>query len=296
MLWQDHTWFLLLFGAFFLIVYALGGGAISRMAACQTALEERLTIREAVDFALGDWLRLISAVALPLLIALVIALAVVLMGILMGAPLLDIVGGLLYVFALMLGCLIAFLVVGYLAGFGMLVAAVAVEKCDGADAMQRSYAYVVTRPLHLLWYWTIALIGMALGFILVSVFAWLTLEVAAALFAVITNNPALAAAGGFEMFKLWQRPVEPIVGAWHSRWTGTLIQFWQGIVVALVGAYILVYHFSASTIVYLLMRKASDGQDIQEIWRPGLVPGTLAPEPAPATPSTLDTPKISAEP
>jgi hypothetical protein len=29
------------------------------------------------------------------------------------------------------------------------------------------------------------------------------------------------------------------------------------------------------------MRKASDGQEMDEIWRPGLIPGTLAPVPPP---------------
>jgi len=59
------------------------------------------------------------------------------------------------------------------------------------------------------------------------------------------------------------------------------IQFWQTIVVNLVISWVLVYLFSSSTWVYLLLRRAADGQDIEEIWRPGLVPGTLTEMPPP---------------
>jgi hypothetical protein len=59
------------------------------------------------------------------------------------------------------------------------------------------------------------------------------------------------------------------------------VGFWQGLIIMLVAAYIIAYLFSASTMIYLLMRRACDGQDIQEIWVPGLVPGTLVPLPKP---------------
>jgi hypothetical protein len=45
----------------------------------------------------------------------------------------------------------------------------------------------------------------------------------------------------------------------------------------LVVAYVVSYLFAAATIIYLLMRRASDGQATNEIWEPGMIPGTSAP-------------------
>ena len=61
-------------------------------------------------------------------------------------------------------------------GFPLLVPAVAAENCDAADAMQRAYAYVLNRPLHLLGYSIVALVGLALGYVVVSLAAATTLN------------------------------------------------------------------------------------------------------------------------
>ena len=44
-------------------------------------------------------------------------------------------------------------------------------------------------------------------------------------------------------------------------------------------AYVLAYYFTAATKVYLLLRLSCDGQDVEEIWQPGLEPGTYMPTP-----------------
>lgn len=275
LLWLLSPWFVIVYGLFAVAILSTGGGAISRMTACQTADGQRLSAREAVDFAFRHWVRLIAAQLLPLLIAAVVVGAIVLAGVLMAAPILDIIGGVLYGLVLLGGLLAAFLLVGYALGFPMLVPAVACENCDSADAMQRSYAYVLTRPLHLLFYGAVALIGLSLGFLLVALLARLTLNVAGAAFGVISDNPALLIAGRFEGDMSHDAPAA-VPGAWHSQWAATAIAFWQALVLCLVSAYVVSCHFSVSTMVYLLMRKASDGQDVEDIWRPGLLPGTMA--------------------
>ena len=284
-LWKHHPWFLTIFGAFTMLVMAVGGGALSRIAACQASSGERLSMREAVDFALQRWGRLIWSLVLPLMIAAIIALLVILMGLLMAAPVLDVVGGVVYGLALVLGFFIAFLLVGYLLGFPMLIPSVVCENGDGADAMQRAYAYTVTKPLHLLGYWLVGLIGAGFGYLLVGLFALLILSITADLYRTVSDNPALSVAGAQSMFDLSRASSDAATaaagGAWHYRWAGGAIAFWQALVLCLVAAYVISYFYSASTIGYLLIRRAVDGQDPEEIWRPGLVPGTLAPVPEP---------------
>lgn len=279
-LWAHDKPFTIIYGLIFLVVMAIGGGALSRMAACEFAMQERLRLREASDFALSTWRGLVLAPVLPLLIAAGLCAVLAVGGFLLMLPVVGILGGALYGLALLLGFGVAFLVIGYALGASLLIPAVACEKCDAADALQRAYAYVIRRPLHLLGYGLIAVIGMVLGYVLVSLFAGLIVNVTAAIVGLFTNNSAMRVAGGFELFDLTPAVDTGIHDAWHTEWSAWLVTFWQTLIVSLVAAYVIAYYFGASTIVYLLMRRACDGQAVEEIWRRGLVPGTLTPEPS----------------
>ena len=151
-LWTNHHWFLLFYGLLFMFVFSVGGGAIAPMQALQTAAQRRIRLGEAVDFAMAGWLRLLVAQLVPLLLTGLVLLVILMLAVLLLVPVLDVLGGLLYGLALAFGFLAAFLLIGYTIGSPLLVPAVACENGDGLDAMQRTYAYVVTRPLHLLFY------------------------------------------------------------------------------------------------------------------------------------------------
>jgi hypothetical protein len=267
---------------FLLCVLAIGGGALSRMSATQIAGQERLRVRTALGFSVGHWVRFALAIALPLVLALLIAGVLVVLGLLMAVPWLDIIGGALYGIGILLGFVIAFLLLGYAAGFSLLVPAVACENCDPGDAMQRSFAYVINRPLHLLFYMVLGLIGLVIGYLVVAFIAATMLNLTAALTGALHDHPALTPAGGHTVFDLARTPRPIVFESWHGTMTGWFVHLWETIVVCLVVGYVIVYYYSASTIIYLLMRRAADGQNIEEIWRPGLVPGTLAPVATPA--------------
>ena len=44
----------------------------------------------------------------------------------------------------------------------------------------------------------------------------------------------------------------------------------------LVASFVVSYWFSGGTTLYLLMRQVCDGQDVGELWTPGMVAGTHA--------------------
>ncbi len=278
--WRLDRAFALVYGVFFLLVVALGGGALCRMAACDFGGRERLRVREAFDFAFGAWGRLIGAPLLPLLLAGVFALVLAGLGLLMTVDWLDIVGALLYPIGMLIGFLIAFLIIIYTAGFSLLVPAVACERCDAADAHQRAYAYVINRPLHLIGYTVVAVIGLAVGYVIVALFASVMLNVTASLYGVLTWSRGLAGAGGFAIWDLSPPSLDGFPLAANESVAAGLIGFWQRLIVLLVVAYVFAYYFAASTIVYLLVRRSSDGQDVGELWRPGDIPGTMIPAPA----------------
>ena len=282
MLWDHDRWFAVVYGLLFVIVVALGGGAIARMAAAEIATGERLRIRDAVDFALESWVRLIFTPLLPLIILAVLCLVLAVSGAVAFLPWLDVLGGVLYGLALLIGFIIAVLLIGYVVGFSLLIPAVAVENCDAADAQHRAYAYVLSRPFHLLGYGLVAIVGLTLGFLFVSFFAMILLNVTAAMVGIWSDNPAITAGGEATIVNLTgtvpDQPRIPLANL-HERWAASGVMLWHTLVVSLVVAYVVAYYFAASTIVYLLIRKKCDGQDITEIWRPGMIPGTVTPTP-----------------
>jgi len=290
-LWEAKPWFVVFYGLFALIVISVGGGALCRMSATEVAGRERLRVADAFDFATRHWVKLVLVPLLPLIVAGIAALVLMLAGFVLFLPVVNVIGAVLYGLGLVFGFLIAFFLILYAASFLMFLPAVAVENCSPADAMQRAFAYLLSRPLHLLGYATAGLAGLAIGYIVVALFATTTLNVTGAAASAFTESPVVDATGEFRIFDL-----SPTQGnyqrEWHEKVGGTIVAIWQGLIVYLVIAYVVSFMFSASTVIYMLMRKLVDEQDYSEIWRPGLVPGTLAPmptrravEPAAGTPA-----------
>lgn len=297
-LWQRDVPFAIVYGLLFVLVVAIGGGAIARMVACEMATGERLRIRDAVDFALESWPRLILTPLLPLIIVAALCLLLALTGAVGMLPWIDVIGGVLYGLALLLSFVIAVLIVGYAAGFSLLIPAVACENCDAADAQQRGYAYVISRPLHLLGYVVTALVGLTIGYVFVVFFALIVVTVTTAMLGLWNSNPAIDAGGDRTLLSMLQQvaaesvvptseEIRPVLAAsqqaplasTHERWATSVITVWQTLVSSLVVAFVVAYYFASSTIMYLLIRKKCDGQDPTEIWRPGMIPGTFTPIP-----------------
>jgi hypothetical protein len=278
-LWNHDKIFTLVYGLLFVLLVAVGGGALSRMAAVDAAQGEKLRLQEALDFALGGWSRLVLCLLLPLLIAAFLVVLLLVGGWFLMLPWVDLLGGLLYGVALLIGFGVVFLMVGYALGFSLLVPAVACENCDAADAQQRAYAYVLSRPLHLLGYGVVMIVGLVIGFVLASLFAVALLNVTGALLDAVTANPAVSGAHGFALFDLSPGRTASVPLQAHSEWSAWLVVFWQTVVVSLVAGYVFANYFGASTIIYMLMRQSCDGQDMTEIWQPGVVPGTTALDP-----------------
>ncbi len=275
-MWRHDKLFAVVYGLFFVLVLAIGGGALARLAAVELATGEKLRLQEAVDFSLTGWRRLLFALLLPLLIAAALSVLLLVGGFFLWLPWLDVLGGILFGVALLMGFAVVFLLAGYAAGFSLLVPAVACENCDAADAQQRAYAYVLSRPLHLLGYGFVACVGLAVGFVIASLFAVGALNVTGWLIDAATSNAAVSVGHGFSLWNLAPRPESAIPLQAHSELSASLVMLWQTVVICLVAGYVFAYYFSASTIVYLLMRRACDGQEVDEIWEPGTVPGTSA--------------------
>ena len=151
------------------------------------------------------------------------------------------------------------------------------ENWGAADAQQRAYAYVLSHPLHLLGSGFVGITGLSVGFVIASLFAVAVLNVTGALMDAATANAAVDVSYGFALFDLAPRRTAALPLQLHSEWSASLVMLWQTVVVCLVAGYVFSYYFSASMVVYMLMRRVCDGQELDEIWQPGqaLQPVTL---------------------
>lgn len=247
-------------------VWAVLGGAISRMVAADIAGHLYMTARDGVGFAFVRVLSLAGAIVLPLVGLGVLALVIALVGwVLLGIPAVNVFGSLLYGLVLLLGFLMTFLFAGFVVGHALLIPAVAIEGSDSLDAVQRTYAYVWGRPARAMAYAGFCLLQGAIVFALVRWFVTGAVE--------LTGDLSTAWFGA----EAAQALIDPI-GEGEASLASKIIAGWNNIVLLVLPAFVISFYFSASTITYMLMRRINDEQDMHDIWMPGLVPGTYVPE------------------
>jgi len=265
-LWSRDRGFVIFFGAFAFIVLAIGGGALSRMAAMGLAQRPALAPSDAMSFALSRWTNFAFAALLPPLFVGGLFLVGGVMGLLMKVPLVNIVGGALYGVALFFGFLAA------LAGILWVVAlplATPAGSCDGADAIecnQRAWAYVLRRPLLALGYLVAGVVAWGLGMFVVELFAVATLNITAASGTWLSNASSLSGAGGATIFGPLEMPPPALSGT--SRLAAGLVDFWQQVARILVSGAALGLFWSISTAAYLCLRHACDEQPFDDLWDP----------------------------
>ncbi|MGH7242594.1 MAG: hypothetical protein ACREJD_04185 [Phycisphaerales bacterium] len=261
-LWEEFSWGSLI-AIISVAVLLIAGGAISRIAACDFAHGVRISWVEALGFAIKRWVSLIFCFAGPLLLAVLVYLALAAAGwALFSIGWMQIVGAVLFVFALLGATLAVALLVLTVLGAPLLVPAVACEGADAIEAMQRAYAYVPARPLRYgLYVFLTVVVGM------------LAVAAAVAIASGVTTF-ALTAAGAWvkQPPRTFLDPMATPAGA--TEW---ILRLWIGLPLAIAAAYSFSVLFSGCTVIYLLLRRVVDGQTVTDIWVPGIVPGTAMP-------------------
>ncbi len=149
-----------------LAVWGFFGGAITRMAAVQVVRNEKISMREALNFARERFQSYFSAPVFPLIFLGVLTFFLILFGLFSG--LIPIVGdvliaGLLWPIVIIIGLIMAVVLVG-LVGWPLMNATISTEGSDSFDALSRSYSYVYQAPWHYIWY---SFVALAYGMVLV---------------------------------------------------------------------------------------------------------------------------------
>ena len=268
------------------LVWGFFGGAITRAAMMQLTREEPVSLGASLRFAGRRWLSYFSAPIFPLLGISVIGGGLMLLGLLMRAS--YFVGGLFWPLALIGGVVMAVLALGLMVGWPLMHAAISAEGSDSFDALSRSYSYVYQRPMHYLMYVLAAILLGLLGLAVVNLFAG-TVEG-------LTAWGVSWGSGVEDARRAINGVVDPEKIGTLDRWGISLINFWQGIVRAIVIGFAFAFFWTSAAAIYLLLRHDADGAELDEVFiddgaetfgLPNLAAGTAAASAVEAAPADI---------
>jgi hypothetical protein len=297
LLWTVATW------GFF-------GGAISRMATVQLARNEKVGMMESLHFVGARWQGYVFAPIMPVIALLIMGLVLWFFGLVIGWTFVlgDLIGGLLWPLALLLGLVMTVILVG-LIGWPLMNATISTEGSDSFDALSRSYSYVYQVPWHYLGYSLAALAYGAvlvffvgfMGTLLVYLGGW---GINQAPIPTESRDPAYLfqyAPGSFEWRDVLLKDSPNVevekdqYGAKHYRWKKIdtswyvqsgigmgLVTLWLGIFFLLVLGFGYSYFWTAATIIYLLLRQKVDDTDFDEVYLEEDPDEPFVPEPPPS--------------
>ena len=277
-LFTEHPFFAILFTAWFLLIWSVFGGAISRIAAVHVARDEKISVRQALRFSVSKCLSFLFAPIIPLLIVLVLGVLIAAGGLLYYIPWVGpILAGLLFFLALAAGFLCVLALIGLLGGVNLMYPTVAVEGSDSFDAISRSFSYVFSRPWRMLWYTLVALVYGALCYLFVRFVIYLVLVVTHFFVSWwLRGQPATYFPDMWPMPTWDSLPYEPRYNNPapphndHLKFTESfaagLMSMWIYLVIGLLGAFAISFYFSVSTIIYYLMRREVDATELDDVY------------------------------
>ncbi len=205
-----------------------------------------------------------------------------------------------------MGMMIAFVLVGLTTGLGLMYPTIAVEGSDSFDAISRSFAYIHARPWHAGLYSLVALVYGVICYLFVRLFALVALSATYVFmrWGVFTGGESLGADD--KMPVIWRQPTwDSLYGGfrWEAMsgsetFAAVFIWLWVALVAAVVGAFILSFCASSTTIIYYLLRRKVDATDLDDVYvqESPEVPVTPPAEEAPPAAAPQGTPALPAEP
>jgi len=235
--WTELLWAML--------VWAIFGGAIARMHAVRFARDESVSPGVAVRFLSRLWSSYLYGPLLPMLGVGGLSL----IGMSVGALDAWLGGGrgswlsALGWLPVLASLVMAMLLIVLAASWPLMVAAISVEGSDGFDGLSRAFGYVMNR----LWSY-VCLVGLAFG-----------------LGVLLTSLLSL-----FFHFSL--RLAEWSIGGHGELHETRQFENWYAFVNFLDLAVLVSYFWSATTVIYFLLRQSDDGTPLDQVYIPGPPP------------------------
>jgi len=272
--WQAAPWFALINTILSLAIWAVVGGAVTRMAAVRVAREESVPLEKALCFSLRKWPSTVTSPLIPFGVLVFIAIVV---GALMGLPgMIPYVGevcmGIFLGLALLMGAVLALIFLGGAFSVGLQWPTIAAEGSDSFDAISRSISYISSRPWKYLFYTVFGVVYGCATFILVKFLTFLTLRITHEAVSTFTWGSGEGVAD--KLLRMWDVPTmanpwpvpcgAEMLGAENT--AAYLFAFWIWVVLGVMMAFLASFFFCSQTVIYFLLRKSVDATDIEEVY------------------------------
>lgn len=249
-----------------MIIWSVFAGAVTRLAALEFGRGEKAGLKDSLSFVMKKFWSYFWSPLTPILgILFFIACNVIggLLGKIEYAGEIAVAVG--FPLAILSGFLIVFLGIVGIIGFILMFPAISSEGSDAFDAISRAYSYVLSRPLHFLsLFITIIICGTILTFV-AGYGACLVMK---------TSYFTVGLGMGDKLNEI-RAFIAGLSGAGDSitslnpmsmRIAALLFMLYIVLMKIAVGSIIIAYAGSASTIAYLIMRKAVDGTEINDVY------------------------------
>lgn len=233
----------------FVLAWALFGTAITRHAAVTMIGEESPGFLGGLRFGISRWPSSFNSVAFVLLGIAVLSLPGAFLGLLMRADWGLAIAGVVWPLVLAGALVLAILVVGLIAGWPLMVAAVGVERGDSFQAISTAFSYLYQRPLHYIFYACVAAV------------VFLPALFAAALFADATTTLAYWATS----FGMGHDRTSSLLAAGDGSFGLRAIRFWHDGIETLLASFAWGYFWAIATAAYMLLRRDVDGTELDEV-------------------------------
>jgi hypothetical protein len=245
-------------------------GAVTRIAAVELGLEERLPWKASVRFAASNWRGYLGAPLLPFAFLLILAVPMYLLGLLMRlADAGYLLAGLAWPLVLVAALVMALVMIGLLLGWPLLFTAVSVDGADAFDAFSRTYTYVFQRPFHYAFYLVVGgLFGLA-SWIVAATFAAVVLWAAGwgVAWGSGLDRAALAGLAGSIAPLGPPSATQPAAAELSTagQWGIGLFGFWASCVRLAVMSFAYSFFWTAWTAIYLLLRRDADAAELDDV-------------------------------
>ena len=281
-----HTVYAIVFFLIGIAIWAFFGGAVSRAAIMDITRGDQITLGEAFAFAKSRFMKFAAAPIIPFAIAVAFAVVLWIGGAVGAIPVVgELLVGLFFFLALIAGLIIAMVLIIGIAGCPLMSPAVAADDLDAWDAVSAAGSYIYNRPWKLAFHALLAVCYGGLCLVLLKLFVALSFWcVGHAVGASMNWGTAYTYDDAGEKIEIaskldamWQAPTPtgdtPFYGTFGDAklrgvgWFGQFcLKIWIYAVWAGVAAFIASFYYSASGIIYLLLRREIDLTDVEDVY------------------------------
>ena len=270
--WREAPLFALINTVLWLAIWALIGGAVTRMAAVRVAREEGVPLKKALGFSFRKWPSIVASPIIPFGVLVFLAILVGFpTGLFLMIPYVgEVVVGVLWGLTIVMGLLLALVFVGGVFSVGLQWPTIAAEGSDSFDAISRSISYISSRPWRYLFYTGFSAAYGCLTFLFVKFVTFVALWITHTAVGKFTWGEGDVT----KLDRLWEMPTlaapwpqggSPLTAGAES-WATYLFQFWVWIALGFMVAFLISFFFTSQTVIYFLLRKNVDATDMEEVY------------------------------